>query len=285
MSDTASQPAQPYDPSAIFHDNGPIEPIFIGESVRALMRAMPLANPAEPRGLAYRRMYTAMRALAALHPRDEIEVMLGVQAVSAYHAAAACWYIGMNLRQPSGDSTRHITTAASAARTFDTLLKALERRQAKSLTVPPGRPAAHEWSKPDVPAFMARIEARCRDEEYQTPGPPGPGHRAHDDQTGPAGHDRRDDQTAWTSDDLAVADAIAECERIKDENQGLDLAATEGILPGGGMIMPQNPTQAQAAYIARRLGLSYKREYAENLRQGIRKYPRIRPLRTGDLIT
>jgi hypothetical protein len=314
MSDTASQPAQPYDPSAIFHDNGPIEPIFIGESVRALMRAMPLANPAEPRGLAYRRMYTAMRALAALHPRDEIEVMLGVQAVSAYHAATACWYIGMNLRQPSGDSTRHITTAASAARTFDTLLKALERRQAKSLTVPPGRPAAHEWSKPDVPAFMARIEARCRDEEYQTPGPPGPGHRAHDDQAGPAGlaghddqaglpgsshcghdhpaghvgpasHDRRDDQIAWTSDDLAVADAIAECERIKDENQGLDLAATEGILPGGGMIMPQNPTQAQAAYIARRLGLSYKREYAENLRQGIRKYPRIRPLRTGDLIT
>jgi hypothetical protein len=285
MSDTASQPAQPYDPSAIFHDNGPIEPIFIGESVRALMRAMPLANPAEPRGLAYRRMYTAMRALAALHPRDEIEVMLGVQAVSAYHAATACWYIGMNLRQPSGDSTRHITTAASAARTFDTLLKALERRQAKSLTVPPGRPAAHEWSKPDVPAFMARIEARCRDEEYQTPGPPGPGHRAHDDQTGPAGLAGHDDQIAWTSDDLAVADAIAECERIKDENQGLDLAATEGILPGGGMIMPQNPTQAQAAYIARRLGLSYKREYAENLRQGIRKYPRIRPLRTGDLIT
>jgi hypothetical protein len=285
MSDTASQPAQPYDPSAIFHDNGPIEPIFIGESVRALMRAMPLANPAEPRGLAYRRMYTAMRALAALHPRDEIEVMLGVQAVAAYHAAAACWYIGMNLRQPSGDSTRHITTAASAARTFDTLLKALERRQAKSLTVPPGRPAAHEWSKPDVPAFMARIEARCRDEEYQTPGPPGPGHRAHDDQAGPAGLAGHDDQIAWTSDDLAVADAIAECERIKDENQGLDLAATEGILPGGGMIMPQNPTQAQAAYIARRLGLSYKREYAENLRQGIRKYPRIRPLRTGDLIT
>jgi hypothetical protein len=285
MSDTASQPAQPYDPSAIFHDNGPIEPIFIGESVRALMRAMPLANPAEPRGLAYRRMYTAMRALAALHPRDEIEVMLGVQAVSAYHAATACWYIGMNLRQPSGDSTRHITTAASAARTFDTLLKALERRQAKSLTVPPGRPAAHEWSKPDVPAFMARIEARCRDEEYQTPGPPGPGHRAHDDQAGPAGLAGHDDQIAWTSDDLAVADAIAECERIKDENQGLDLAATEGILPGGGMIMPQNPTQAQAAYIARRLGLSYKREYAENLRQGIRKYPRIRPLRTGDLIT
>jgi hypothetical protein len=246
---------------------------------------MPLANPAEPRGLAYRRMYTAMRALAALHPRDEIEVMLGVQAVAAYHAAAACWYIGMNLRQPSGDSTRHITTAASAARTFDTLLKALERRQAKSLTVPPGRPAAHEWSKPDVPAFMARIEARCRDEEYQTPGPPGPGHRAHDDQAGPAGLAGHDDQIAWTSDDLAVADAIAECERIKDENQGLDLAATEGILPGGGMIMPQNPTQAQAAYIARRLGLSYKREYAENLRQGIRKYPRIRPLRTGDLIT
>ena len=32
----------------------------------------------------------------------------------------------MNLRHPAGDSTRHITTAASAARTLDSLLKAIE---------------------------------------------------------------------------------------------------------------------------------------------------------------
>ena len=58
-----------------------------------------------------------------------------------------------------------------------------------------------------------------------------------------------------------------------------------GILPGGGMIMPENPTSQQAAYIARRLALSYKREYAENLSKGIKRYPKIRPLRTGDLVT
>ena len=87
-------------------------------------------------------MHSALLGLAALHPRDEIEVMLGVQAIAAYHAAAACWRIGINHHRPNGDSTRHITTAASRARTFDALLRALERRQAKPLCCPVGRPAA-----------------------------------------------------------------------------------------------------------------------------------------------
>ena len=36
--------------------------------------------------------------------------------------------------------------------------------------------------------------------------------------------------------------------------------------------------------MARRLGLAYRREYEENLRKGIKKIPKIRPIRPGDLI-
>ncbi|MDR3529975.1 MAG: hypothetical protein P4L90_05390 [Rhodopila sp.] len=265
---TAAEPAPPYDRDAIFHEDGPLEPGFMNEAIRTLMRTMPL-DSTEPRGWAYRRMHSAMRALSALHPRDEIEVMLGVQALSAYHAAAACWRIGMNLRRPNGDSTRHITTAASAARTFDSLLKAMERRQAKPLSVPVGRPPSRAWPEPDPASAVLEWEERCR--------------RGEDDPE----PERRPEPAlpvAWTQEDLAVADERRERERIEKENEGLDIANTEGILPGGGMIMPEDPTPQQAAYIGRRLGLMYKREYEADLRKGIKRIPKIRPIRPGDLI-
>ena len=50
------------------------------------------------------------------------------------------------------------------------------------------------------------------------------------------------------------------------------------------MILTEDPTPQQQAYMARRLKLMYQREYAENLRNGIREYPKIRPIRPGDLI-
>jgi hypothetical protein len=81
-----------------------------------------------------------------------------------------------------------------------------------------------------------------------------------------------------------AADAFLERERIEKENEGLDIANTEGILPGGGMILPENPTPQQKAYMGRRLALMYKREYEENLRQDIKQYPKIRGIRPGDLI-
>ena len=149
FSDATTEPATTpqYDPGAIFQADGPINPSIVHEAVRTLMRALPLDDEDEPRAWGFRRMESALTALSALRPRDEIEIMLGVQALSAYHAAAACWRIGMNLRKPHGDSTRHFSAAASAARTFDTLLKALERRQAKALPVA-GRPAPRAWKTP-----------------------------------------------------------------------------------------------------------------------------------------
>jgi hypothetical protein len=266
MPELSTAATQPYDRDVIFQDNGPIDPTFITEAIRTVMRALPL-DPTEPRAWSHRRMFSAMLGLSALNPRDEIEVMLGVQALSAYHAASACWRIGMNLHRPNGDSTRHISAAASAARAFDSMLRALKRRQAKALAVPVGRPPPREWPATSPTRYVQGLEDRCRLGEDAA---------ACDDEAG--------SDTVWTAEDLALADAPRERERIETENAGLDIANTTGILPGGGMILTEQPTPEQEAYMARRLGLVYRREYEENVRNGSKKLPKIRPVRPGDLI-
>lgn len=258
-------PAPPYNRDAIFDADGPINPVFMLEAIRTLLRALPI-DETEPKAWRNRRMAAALMSLAALHPRDEIEVMLGVQALCAYHAAAACWHLGMNHSYPRGSGLRQFSAAASAARTFDTLLKALERRQAKPLSVPVGRPAPRQWPAPDLAADIGRVEERCRRGE-----------------TDPA-DESPEPAVGWSADALAAADATLERMRTEAETEGLDIAHTEGILPGGGMIMPENPTPQQDAYVARRLGLRVKQERAENLRNGIDVLPQIRPLRPGDLV-
>jgi hypothetical protein len=266
--ETAADPTGPsYNRDAIFDANGPFNPGFIDEAVRTLMRTLPL-DPDEPQAWQHRRMHGAMTGLAALNPRDEIEIMLSVQAMAAYHAAAACWYIGMNHHRPNGDSTRHITTAATAARAFDTMLRAIERRQAKPLTPPAGRPPGQDWEDTDPTTLIRAFETRCRQGEH------------------PAEPERDPNQSpvVWTPEDVARVEAFIEMRRIDKENEGLDIANTEGILPGGGMILPEDPTPQQIAYMGRRLRLMYRREYQENLRNGIRKIPEIRPIRPGDLI-
>jgi hypothetical protein len=259
-SDHTIETATQYDRDAIFHADGPINPLFMTEAIRTLMRNLPI-DPKEPPAWANRRMFCALINLSAYHPRDETEVTLAVQALSAYHAAAACFRIGMNLRDPNGDSTRHVTAACSAARTFETMLRALERRQAKPLSVPIGRPPSRPWADPKPDEYMDEMETRCRhgdlDPEVQDqPDPP------------------------MTPEQRAAAEIL----RIDKENEGLDIANTEGILPGGGMIMMEEPTPQQAAYLGRRLGLMYKREIEENRRNGITKMPKIRGIRPGDLI-
>jgi hypothetical protein len=256
---TAPSPATSlYDRDAIFHPDGPFHPLFMQEAVRTLMRALPL-DPGEPDAWHHRRQASTLMGLAALHPRDEIEVMLGVQALCAYHAAAVGWHLGMNQAQPPGSGLRHFS--AAAARTFDTLLRALERRQARPLSVPVGRPAPRAWPDLNARALMADWHQRCAGDA-----------------------DRPSTPVVWTPEAIAVAEEMLECDRIAAENAGLDLANTEGILPGGGMIVPENPTPQQLAYLARRYRLMLKRERAENLRKGIQALPKIRPIRPGDLI-
>jgi hypothetical protein len=294
----ADTPAD-YDRSAILDPNGPLHPGFMTECVRALMRALPL-DASEPEEWANRRIHAAMLALTALHPRDEIEVMLAVQAISAYHAACACWYLGMNRQQPAGDSTRHLAAAASAARTFDTMLKALERRAGRPLAVPPGRPPNREWPREDLSAFAGALAARAAAEAPPAAPPDrAPPHWAPPHWAPPhwAPPDRvlADRALAdrvladrvladWTPEALAQAAAMQKRERAEEETAGLDIAGTEGILPGGGIVVPEDPTPNQAAYIGRRLGLAYRREYEENLRRGVRVLPRLRQVRPGDFV-
>jgi hypothetical protein len=251
------------DPGALYQPDGPIHPSCMREAVRTLMRTLPLEDPNEPPHFAARRMFHALTALSHLRPRDEIELMLGVQALAAYHAAAALWRLGMNLKHPKGDSIRHVTTAATAARTFDTLLKAVERRQARPLPALE-RPAPRHWDPVRPAAFIATWADNCRIDDDEPAGP--------------------DPQVEWTPQAIALANQLAEQDRVAEENSGLDLANTDGILPGGGMIVPAVPTPQQDAYLARRVALRMKREWAENQRNGIKQYPRIRPLRTGDFV-
>jgi hypothetical protein len=237
------------------------------EAIRAMFRTLPL-DPAEPQGWSDRRMHSALLGLSALHPRDEIEVMLGVQAMSAYHAAAACFFVGMNNHRPNGDSTRHITAGCTAARTFDSLLRALERRQAKPLAVPTGRPDPRTWEDAPDPATVIEDLAESVRVDGDPPQPAGPA----------------EPPIILTPEDVVLMEAFFEKEHLEKENEGLDIANTEGILPGGGMILMEDPTPQQKAYMGRRLGLMYKREIAENLRNGITKMPKIRGIRLGDLI-
>ncbi len=135
--------------------------------------------------------------------------------------------------------------------------------------MPIGRPASRVWStdKASTPLdWLAQRVLLCDD----TPVPELPRRPAT--------------LVAWTTKALAIGKLMQEQDRVEEENAGLDLANVDGILPGGGIIMPENPTRQQQQYIARRLGLMYKREHADNLRNGIRTYPKIRPLRTGDLV-
>jgi len=92
MPNPASPPTGPYARDAIFDDSAPINPYFMQEAVRTLMRALPI-DEQEPEAWRNRRMAVTLTALSALHPRDEIEVLLSVQALCAFHAAAVCWHI------------------------------------------------------------------------------------------------------------------------------------------------------------------------------------------------
>jgi len=257
MSDT--DPKNIYDRDAIFRSNSPIDPICVLEAVAAIKQALPI-TPGEPNDVVSRRMHGALRALAALHARDEIELMLGVQVLCAYHAATACWRLGMNLALPHGDSTRHIATAGSAARTFDSMLRALERRQVKPLAVPVGRPDPRDWQESDLDTDWKQLLAR--------------------DSSGilrPTPVVTRADPSKGSDDEILDATYF-------DTEDDLDLSTVEGILPGGGIIVPEEPTPAQAAYIERRLRLIYQREREENRRNGIMKPTRFRPLHDGDLV-
>jgi hypothetical protein len=250
-----------YGPEPIYQPNGPISPLFMTEAVRTLMRALPL-DDAEPEAWRNRRQRCAMIALAGLNPRDPTEVMIGVQALCAYHAATNLWFLGMNFRRPAGGNIRYTAAAASTARTFDSLLKALERRQAKPIPPPQDPPPPRDWDEIPPAEVVTAWSGRCAGTNDNLP----------------------EDPTKWTRPLFEAARPYLDQAREDYDNQGLDLENTPGILPGGGMIIPANPTEAQQAYLARRYAMMIRRMYRENLAKGIDAYPVPPTVRTGDLL-
>ncbi|HVZ07861.1 hypothetical protein [Rhodopila sp.] len=354
-----------YDRHAIYDLDGPIDPGFVSEAVRSLLRTLPLETE-EPQPWIDRRICAALDALAALHPRDEIEVMLAVQAIAANQAAMNAWYLAMNAQKPQGESTRHLAAAASAARTFDTMLKALERRQAKPLAVPVGRPPSRTWPESEagalVESWARRVTGMAANDDDATetgdhpasaagdrPAPnagdrpaPSAGDRpapsAGDDDapgiddgstpstggndapsTGDNAAPRTGDEAApaigsqpaadcagvpasasgeavattgggdprmpvWTATTIEMARKIRDETIFQEDYAGLDVASIPGVRDDGGIIVPEDPTPEQEAYMARRYALNIRKKYHENLQAGINELPKIIALRPGDLI-
>ncbi len=268
-------PAEPLSPAfaprhgdgreALYALDGPIDPEFVSEVTRALIRTLPLET-GEPQSWCNRRIAAALNAVAAMYPRDEIELMLCMQAVAAHHAAAAAWRLGMNHASPRGDSTRHITAAATAARAFDTLLRAVERRQAKPLAIPPGRPPNRTWGPADHTEFVTGMAVRIH--------------------AGAANHDLADallgaaspsDHT-WTRDGRAQVEML----RLQEDYPGLNVGNIPGVLPGGGMIIPEFPSPEQQAYLSYRYANNIRGNYNRTLRDGGTALPKIVPMKPGD---
>jgi hypothetical protein len=105
---------------------------------------------------------------------------------------------------------------------------------------------------------------------------------AGDDPHAEAGDDPR--PVVWTLATIAAAEDLRAIETFAEDYKGLDLDNTPGILPGGGMYVPEDPTPAQTAYLTRRYALNLRDRYHQTLRDGLTTLPRIIPFRPGDLI-
>jgi hypothetical protein len=250
--------AAPTDPDSLFTPDGPIDPRSVQDAIHTIMGGVQI-DPDEPHAHTSRRMYAAMRALATLHPRDEIELMVGVQALSAYHAAVAAW---LRATTTNDDKTRHVAKAATAARAFDIMLRSLERRQARPLPAP----APRTWPEVDTEAHWQNLQQTC-------------GLAQTDPLQAPIGRTEN-----MTDDELICAWIRTGRHRLPDENHGLDIANTRDILPNGSLIVTDTPTPQQAAYIERRLLLKYCREKEQNRRDGVDRKIVFHPIRTGDLV-
>ena len=100
-------------------------------------------EPGERRLYRNRRICAAIRAVQALAPRDETELMLAVDAVTAHFQAAVHWRASTDDALTQAESLRHLSAAAAATRVFDSMLRAIERRQARPMAESPSRPTPY----------------------------------------------------------------------------------------------------------------------------------------------
>jgi hypothetical protein len=216
-----------------------------------------------------------------MYPRDEIEMMYCASAMAAYHAAMAGWRIGMNGATPNGDSTRHITTANASIRTFDTLIKGLERRQARPCAAPMG---PNNWEDTDLERYAdwwtVRVRA-CSVPQLHSEEPPPTAPIPTEPPPAEAPPDSPETPEPDTPDPVWTAEMIATAEAdIPAEDPGPP--SVEGVAPDGSIVVPDNPTPEQETYMGARIIHNTRDHWTDDIASGEKpKIPRLRP---GDRI-
>lgn len=275
---TQDPPPPPYDRHTLLGPDSPVDPIVVRDALRTLMQMLPI-DPEEPRHYRDRRMYAAVAAFTALYPRDEIEVMLAVQAVAAHHAAAAAMRLGMNQALPNGQGSRHLSAAASQVRVFDSTLKALERRQARPLALP-AEPRV--WPRRIPGELISELAGAVTQDEAAPPDATND-NGIHDTDTGKEAAAPDAERIVWSEAALEAADKALAAEHAR-RMDAEDLGPVEGVMPDGSIIVPETPTPAQEAYIGERLIRNALTERTEQIRQGRRARLHLPPIRPGDRI-
>lgn len=272
---TPQSPAPPpYPPDALFRADGPFNPTYADDVFRILMRALP-HDPDEPDCARNARMYGALCTLSGMAPRDGIEMMYAVAAIISFHAGVASFRIGMNGALPNGENSRHLTTAASAMRCFDSMIKGLERRQARPLPVETG---PRDWSHIDPEACLETLADRLRG----TTSRPGAApiqtaardaiKRWEDLVTEQAKPPPPKPEPVWTAEMVhkVLMDALPKPKPV------------EGVEPDGSIVVPENPTPEQETYMGLRIIRNEREKWAKEIDGGGK--PRIPPVRPGDRI-
>jgi hypothetical protein len=269
-----NEPPPPYPHDDLFTAHGPIHPASTFDALRTLIRNLPM-EPGERRLYRNRRICAAIRAVQALAPRDETELMLAVDAVTAHFQAAAHWRASTDGALSQAESLRHLSAAAAATRVFDSMLRAIERRQARPMAE---SPKCRDWLGIDVDEKLDAVSALVRADENTAVV------RADED----AALVRTDedaiiDPSSWP--EAAVQCTQADIDRIILSEDGPIPAGIEGVNPDGSIIVPEQATEAQQDYIGHRIATHIRNERAKRQsRQGLGIKPIIKPLRPGDRV-
>ena len=251
-----TEPPPPYPRDDLFTAHGPIHPASTFDALRTLIRNLPMET-GERELYRNRRKFAAIRAAQALEPRDEIELMLAVQAVTAHFHAAAHWRASMDGTLSDAEALRQISAAGAATRVFDSMLRAVERRQARPMAEPP---KCRDWLRIDVSEQLDTIAALVRSDESGS-------------------EDAIIGSVDWPA--AAVQRTQGHIDQIMLEGNGLVPAGIDGVDPDGSIIVPEQATAEQQDYIGRRIATTMAAERAK--RPG-RQTLVIKPLRPGDRV-
>jgi hypothetical protein len=251
-----TEPPPPYPHDDLFTAQGPIHPTSTLDALRTLIRNLPMET-GERELYRDRRKFAAIRAVQALEPRDEIELMLAVQAVTAHFQAAAHWRASMDGELPGTEALRHISAAGAATRVFDSMLRTVERRQARPMAEPP---KCRDWHKIDVSERLDTVAALVYKDESE-------------------GSDTAIDSIVWPA--AAVLRTQGQIDQIMLEGDGSIPTGIDGVNPDGSITVPEQATEAQKDYIGRRVAMNMNNE---RTKQQSQQGPSIKPLRPGDRV-